>query len=80
MAIRPCKQCPDGVDAFVMACHRKKTGGSTPEMFGIHFKRVVNNKTADPPQVDHRQFLKYYDIVLKCKQECIVSALFTCKY
>jgi hypothetical protein len=38
MAIRPFKQCPEGLDAFVMACNRKKTGGSTPEMFGIHFK------------------------------------------
>ena len=80
MAIRPFKQCPEGLDAFVMACNRKKTGGSTPEMFGIHFKRVVNSKTLDPPQLDHLHFIKYYDIVLKCKQERLVSALFTCKY
>ena len=44
MAIRPFKQYPEGLDAFVMACNRKKTGGSTPEMFGIHFKRGVKCK------------------------------------
>ena len=80
MAIRSFKQSPEGLDAFVMACNHEKTGGSTPEMFGIHFKRVVNSKTLDPPQLDHLHFIKYYDIVLKCKQERLVSALFTCKY
>ena len=33
LAIRPLKTCPDGLEAFVQACHRKKTGESTPEMF-----------------------------------------------
>ena len=73
LAIRPFKSCPEGLEAFVQACHRKKTGGSTPEMFGIHFKRVVNNKALNPPQIDHLFFLKYYEIVLKCKQERSVS-------
>jgi len=73
LAIRPFKTSPDGLEAFVQACHRKKTGGSTPEMFGIHFKRVVNNKLVNPPQLDHLSFLKYYEIVLKCKQERSVS-------
>ena len=48
LAIRPFKMCPDGLEAFAQACHHKKTGGSTPEIFGIHFKRVVNNKTLNP--------------------------------
>ena len=48
LAIRPFNMCPDGLEAFVQACHHKKTGGSTPEIFGIHFKRVVNNKTLNP--------------------------------
>jgi len=73
LAIRPFKTSPEGLEAFVQACHRKKTGGSTPEMFGIHFKRVVNNKALNPPQIDHLFFLKYYEIVLKCKQERSVS-------
>ena len=49
LAIRPFKTSLDGLEAFVHACHRKKTGGSTPEMFDIHFKRVVNNKLLNPP-------------------------------
>ena len=77
MAIRPFKMCADGLEAFVQACNRKKTGGSTPEMFGIHFKRVVQNKTLDPPQVDHLNFIKFYDITLKCKQERSVSTVLT---
>ena len=77
MAIRPFKMCADGLEAFVQACNRKKTGGSTPEMFGIHFKRVVQNKTLDPPQVDHLNFIKFYDITLKCKQELSVSTFLT---
>ena len=75
LAIRPFKTSSDGLEAFVQACHRKKTGGSTPEMFGIHFKRVVNNKLLNPPQLDHLSFLKFYEIVLKCKQERLVSTL-----
>ena len=75
LAIRPFKTSPDGLEAFVQACQRKKTGGSTPEMFGIHFKRVVNNKLLNPPQLDHLSFLKFYEIVLKCKQERSVSTL-----
>ena len=75
LAIRPFKTSPDGLEAFVQACPRKKTGGSTPEMFGIHFKRVVNNKSLNPPQIDHLFFLKFYDILLKCKQERSVSTL-----
>ena len=47
MAIRPFKECADGLEAFVMACNRKKTGGRTPEIFGIHCKRVVL-KQQDP--------------------------------
>ena len=76
MAIRPYKMCADGLEAFVQACNRKKTGGSTPE-FGIYFKRVVQNKTLDPPQVDHLNFIKLYDITLKCKQERSVSTFLT---
>ena len=77
MAIRPFKMCADGLEAFVKACNRKKTGGSTPEMFGIHFKRVVQNKNLDPPQLDHLNFIKFYDISLKCKQERSVSTFLT---
>ena len=80
MAIRPFKTCPDGLEAFVMACNRKKTGVRTPEIFGIHFKRAVNNKSLNPPQVDHLAFVKYYDITMKCKQERVVSTLFTCEH
>ena len=76
-AIRPYKLCADGLEAFVQACNRKKTGVSTPEMFGIHFKRVVQNKTLDPPQVDHFNFIKFYDITLECKQERSVSTFVT---
>ena len=36
------KKCPDGLEAFVQACKRKKNGDSTPEMVRIFFKRVVN--------------------------------------
>ena len=32
LAIRPFKTSPDGLEAFVQACHRKKTGESTPEI------------------------------------------------
>ena len=79
LAIRPFKMCPDGLEAFVQACHHKKTGGSTPEMFGIHFKRVVNNKTLNPPKLDQLSFLKYYEITIKCKQERMVSTLCMCE-
>ena len=74
LAIRPFKTSPDGLEAFVQACHRNQMGGSTSEMFGIHFKRVVNHKLLNiinPPQIDHLSFLKFYEIVLKCKQESI---------
>ena len=38
MAIQPFKMCPEILEAFVLACNCKKTGGSTPYMFGIHVK------------------------------------------
>ena len=58
LAIKPFKTCRDGLEAFVQACNRKKTGGSTPEMFGVFFKRVVMDKTLDPPQIHH--LLRHY--------------------
>ena len=70
--------CSDGQEAFVQVCHHKKTGGSTPMMFGIHFKLVMNNKTLNPLQIDHLSFLKCYEIMIKCKEECSVSTLCTC--
>ena len=62
LAIKPFKTCREGLAAFVQACNRKKTGGSTPEMFGVFFKRVVMDKTLDPPQIDHLAFhiLRHY--------------------
>ena len=57
LAIKPFKTCRDGLEAFVQACNRKKTGGSTPEMFGVFFKRVVMDKNLDPPQIDHLAFI-----------------------
>ena len=48
--------CPEGLTAFVQAWNHKKTGGSTPEMFGIHFKRVVNNKSLNPLKIYYLSF------------------------
>ena len=48
LAIKPFKTCREGLEAFVQACNRKKTGGSTPEMFGVFFKHVVMDKNLDP--------------------------------
>ena len=35
LAIKPFKMCPEGLPAFVQTCNHKRTGGSTPEMFGV---------------------------------------------
>ena len=64
-----------GLAAFVQACNHKRTGDSTPEMFGVFFKHLVINRTLDPPQIDHLTFKIYYGTTLKCKQECLVSKL-----
>ena len=48
VAIKPFKTCRDRLEAFVQACNRKKTGGSTPEMFGVFFKRIVMTRTWIP--------------------------------
>ena len=79
MAIQPFKMCPEILEAFVLACKCKKTGGSTPYMFGIHVKCQVMKKLLNPPQLDHLAFFKYYEVMLECNQDHQVSNFFLFK-
>ena len=44
LAIRPFKTSPEGLEAFVQACHRKKTGGSTPEILGFTLSALLTTR------------------------------------